>query len=116
MNPPDEHPCYRAITSAIDVISGKWSYFVISQLCQGTQRFNQLRRNLAGISVKSLTDTLQHLERRGIVNRKVIPTVPVTVEYALTDSGKEYGEVLARMREWGMKWGEAPFSEASHTL
>lgn len=115
MEQTDEHPCYRAIVSAIDVVSGKWSYFVLSQLCQGTQRFNQLRRSLTGISIKSLTDTLRHLEQRGIISRNVIPTVPVTVEYALTESGRAYSEVLERMREWGVTWGEyggEPFSLA----
>lgn len=105
MNQPSEALCYPAIVAAIEVISGKWSYSVISQLCQGAQRFNQLHRNLTGISIKSLTDTLRHLEQRGIVSRKVFPTVPVTVEYALTESGMAYNEVLVRMRDWGVRWG-----------
>ncbi|EFM10809.1 transcriptional regulator, HxlR family [Paenibacillus curdlanolyticus YK9] len=105
MNELSEQPCYSAIVAAIEVISGKWSYSVISQLCQGAQRFNQLHRSLAGISIKSLTDTLRHLEQRGIIARKVFPTVPVTVEYSLTESGMAYSEVLVRMREWGINWG-----------
>ncbi|MWC30750.1 winged helix-turn-helix transcriptional regulator [Paenibacillus sp. MMS18-CY102] len=96
--------CYPAIVAAIEVISGKWSYSVISQLCQGAQRFNQLHRSLVGISIKSLTDTLRHLEQHGIVSRKVFPTVPVTVEYSLTESGMAYSEVLVRMRDWGVNW------------
>ncbi|MBD3922066.1 helix-turn-helix transcriptional regulator [Paenibacillus sp. PR3] len=105
MNQPSEIPCYPAIVAAIEVISGKWSYSVISQLCQGAQRFNQLQRSLTGISIKSLTDTLRHLEQRGIVSRKVFPTVPVTVEYSLTESGVAYSEILVRMRDWGVTWG-----------
>ena len=105
MNQSDENLCYPAIVAAIEVVSGKWSYSVISQLCKGTQRFNQLHRSLAGISIKSLTDTLRHLEQRGIVSRKVFPTVPVTVEYSLTESGMAYSEVLIQMRDWGVKWG-----------
>lgn len=106
MNQPnDETLCYPAIVAAIDVISGKWSYAVISQLCQGAMRFNQLQRSLIGISIKSLTDTLRHLEQRGIVSRTVFPTVPVTVEYALTESGMAYSGVLIRMRDWGVRWG-----------
>ncbi|WP_336770851.1 winged helix-turn-helix transcriptional regulator [Paenibacillus sp. MMO-58] len=111
MNQPDELLCFPAIVSAIEVISGKWSYSVISQLCQGTQRFNQLRRNLPGISIKSLTDTLRHLENRGIISRKVVSTVPVTVEYALTESGRAFNEVLVRMRDWGVTWGRYNLAE-----
>lgn len=112
MNRPDGHPCYRAIVAAIDVINGKWSYFVLSELCQGPQRFNQLRRHVPGISIKSLTDTLRDLERRGIVTRSVFPTVPVTVEYALTEGGKAYMEVLVKMREWGETWAYSANEEA----
>lgn len=115
MNQADEHPCFRAIVSAIEVVSGKWSYSVISQLCQGTQRFNQLRRSLPGISIKSLTDTLRHLEQRGIISRNVVPTVPVTVEYALTESGRAFNDVLVRMRDWGVTWGRYNL-EDSHSF
>lgn len=108
-----EHSCYVPINAAIQVIGGKWCYFVIAQLCQGSQRFNQLRRNLNGVSIKSLTDTLRHLEQYGIVHRQVFPTVPVTVEYSLTDSGREYGRILLQMREWGEKWKVQPLEHAA---
>ncbi|CAG7653016.1 winged helix-turn-helix transcriptional regulator [Paenibacillus allorhizosphaerae] len=108
MNPPYQHPCQLAISEALQVVSGKWSYFVISQLCQGAQRFNQLQRSLGGVSVKSLTDTLRQLEQYEIVSRHVFPTVPVTVEYALTEKGKEYGAILLEMRKWGEKWSRQP--------
>jgi DNA-binding HxlR family transcriptional regulator len=107
-----EFSCYGPISAAIQVIGGKWSYFVIAQLCQGSQRFNQLRRSLSGVSIKSLTDTLRHLEQCGILNRRVFPTVPVSVEYSLTESGKEYGEILLKMRHWGEKWNAKPLRQA----
>lgn len=113
MKPLHEEPCYPAIVAAIDVVSGKWSYSVIARLCQGAQRFNQLHRSLPGISIKSLTDTLRHLEQRGVIARTVFPTVPVTVEYALTESGAAFSLVLAHMRDWGMKWGGQSLQEQS---
>nr|WP_051271922.1 helix-turn-helix domain-containing protein [Shimazuella kribbensis] len=97
--------CTIPINAALDVISGKWSYYVIAQLCHESQRFNQLRRNLGDISIKSLTDTLRQLEKMDVVHRKVYPTVPVSVEYSLTRKGKEYGAILSQMRLWGEKWG-----------
>ncbi|MBW7454717.1 winged helix-turn-helix transcriptional regulator [Paenibacillus sepulcri] len=109
-------PCFEPISAAIQVIGGKWSYSVIANLCQGTQRFNQLRRNLGDVSIKSLTDTLRHLEQCGIVNRTVFPTVPVSVEYSLTDSGREYGEILFQMRQWGEKWMLNPVKDSGNSL
>lgn len=111
-----EDVCSAPISAAIQVIGGKWSYFVIAQLCQGSQRFNQLRRNLVGVSIKSLTDTLRHLEQSGIVNRQVFPTVPVSVEYSLTESGKEYGVILLQMRQWGEKWKTKPLQHAGDSV
>jgi DNA-binding HxlR family transcriptional regulator len=99
--------CSVPINTALDVISGKWSYYVIAQLCIESQRFNQLRRNLGNISIKSLTDTLRQLEKLEVVHRQVYPTVPVSVEYSLTQKGKEFGAILIQMRIWGEKWGSS---------
>lgn len=107
--------CRLAVSEALQVISGKWAYFVISELCQGTQRFNQLQRSLGSISIKSLTDTLRQLEQHQIVHRQVFPTVPVSVEYSLTEKGREYGAILLEMRKWGEKWRTpANVQKASH--
>ncbi|WP_248929163.1 winged helix-turn-helix transcriptional regulator [Paenibacillus hamazuiensis] len=113
MIPTGQHPCQLAVSEALQVISGKWAYFVISQLCLGPQRFNQLQRNVGGISIKSLTDTLRQLEQQQIVHRRVYPTVPVSVEYSLTEKGKEYGAILSEMRKWGEKWGNGSADKQS---
>jgi DNA-binding HxlR family transcriptional regulator len=77
------------------------------------QRFNQMRRLLGNISTKSLTDTLRHLEQNGIISRTVFPTVPVTVEYSLTEKGKELQAILLEMYTWGHKWRELEKEPAS---
>ncbi|MGG4048909.1 winged helix-turn-helix transcriptional regulator [Paenibacillus favisporus] len=110
MNPSDEQKCLSAVNEALQVIGSKWAFLVISQLYYGPQRFNQLRRNLSTISIKSLTDILRHLEH---YNRQVYPTNPISVEYSLTEKGREYREVLFQMRQWGEKWGSTP-NEADH--
>lgn len=98
--------CLFSIQQAIQIIGGKWSFLVLGQLfSHQPQRFNQLRRNLENISTKSLTDTLRHLERNGVIHRKVFSTVPVTVEYSLTDKGRDFKHVISEMRTWGEKWG-----------
>ena len=71
----------------LDQISGKWSIMTLSALAYGPLRFNAIRRDLEGITQKALTDTLRRLERNGLVERKVLDTAPVGVEYALTPLG-----------------------------
>ena len=65
----------------------------------GTMRFSDLSKAL-NVSTKSLTDTLRHLEKNGIISRTVIPTVPVTVQYALTEKGRGFDQVLLAMKAW----------------
>lgn len=102
----EEEQCLYNIQQAIEVLGGKWSFLVLGQLfCHDVQRFNQLRRSLKQISTKSLRDTLRHLEVNEIVKRTVLPTVPVTVEYSLTDKGKDFKTIVSEMRRWGEKWG-----------
>ncbi len=74
---------------------------VLAELIQGKRRFNELRRNLGNVNTKGLTDTLRHLEESGMISRKVFPTVPVTVEYELTEKGKEFHGIFKEMAAWG---------------
>lgn len=105
----EEHTCTAAVNEALQVIGGKWAFLVIGQLYYGARRFNELRRTIGAdnVSVKSLTDILRHLERHRIVERRVYDTVPVSVEYSLTDRGREFRTILQHMREWSEKWAEA---------
>ena len=95
--------CLRSIRGVMEVFGGKWAFLVLEQLHIGTMRFGELSKAL-GVSTKSLTDTLRRLEENGIVSRRAIPTVPVTVEYALTDKGRDFDSVLLAMKDWGGKW------------
>lgn len=97
---------FLAIQRAVHVLGGKWSFLVLARLSCRPYRFNQLRRQLDQISTKSLTDTLRHLERNQIIQRKVFPTVPVTVEYSLTEKGEAFQIVLGEMYQWGRVWGK----------
>ena len=71
----------------------------LSTLTEDVQRARAL-----GVSTKSLTDTLRHLEENGIVRREAIATVPVTVEYSLTEKGRDFDSVLLAMKDWGSRW------------
>jgi len=95
--------CLSSIQNISDIFAGKWAFLVLEQLHIGSMRFNELSRAL-GISTKSLTDTLRHLEDNGIITRTVTPTVPVTVEYALSEKGRAFDKVLIAMKEWNAEW------------
>jgi DNA-binding HxlR family transcriptional regulator len=82
-------------------IADKWTMLVITLLSEEEMlRFSELRRQIEGVSQKMLTQTLRGLERDGLVTRTVYPTVPVTVEYRLTDLGRSLGETVGAIRSW----------------
>ena len=95
--------CVNSVQHVMEVFGNKWAFLIIEQLHIGKMRFNQLQRALE-ISTKSLSDTLKHLEKHGIISRTVIPTVPVTVEYDLTEKGRAFDDVLLSMKTWNREW------------
>ncbi|RCW47439.1 winged helix-turn-helix transcriptional regulator [Paenibacillus prosopidis] len=94
-----------SICEVLQILGAKWAFLVLEELLNGPQRFNQLQRNISIVKTQSLTDTLRHLEKNGLVLRKVFPTVPVTVEYSLTEKGSDFQAALKEMDKWVQKWG-----------
>ncbi|WP_432848215.1 winged helix-turn-helix transcriptional regulator [Amycolatopsis sp. CA-161197] len=84
----------------LDLLANKWTALVLGVLEQGPHRFGELRRAVGGISQKMLTQNLRNLERDGFVSRKVFPTTPPTVEYALTPMGAEVSAHLVALSTW----------------
>ncbi|MCJ0895259.1 helix-turn-helix domain-containing protein [Rhodococcus sp. ARC_M5] len=72
----------------LDQVLDKWSLQVLNELCERPCRFNDLRRAIPAVTQKSLTATLRKLERNGIIERIVLSTRPVAVEYRITQLGK----------------------------
>lgn len=87
--------------AANEVIGGKWKLMILWWLNQQTYRFADLRRQLPDISEKMLIQNLRQLEADGIVKRKIFATVPVKVEYSLTDHGKSLRQALDAISDWG---------------
>jgi DNA-binding HxlR family transcriptional regulator len=83
-----------------DRLGERWTGLVLLALRTETLRFSELRRQIEGISQKMLTQTLRALERDGLVARTVFPTVPVTVQYELTELGRSLGEAVDVVRAW----------------
>ena len=84
----------------LDRLAHKWTALIIGRLQDQPYRFNQLLREIPGLSAKVLTQTLRSLERDGIITRTVYPTTPVSVEYALTDLGVSVAKPLGAVRKW----------------
>ena len=84
----------------LDRIADKWTVLVLGLLCQRPLRFNQLRREIDGLTQKMLSQTLKALERDGLVARKVIPTAPVTVEYSITPLGATLSATVDELQRW----------------
>lgn len=86
--------------SIFDQLADKWSMMILSILKTGPARFNQLKRNLEGISQKSLSMTLKRLERNGIITRDVLSTSPPSVCYQLTTLGRSLLPPLCAIYQW----------------
>ncbi len=97
-------PC--PVRDVIERVGDKWSVLLIDRLARGPQRFGVLARTVEGISRNMLARTLRLLERDGLVTRTVHPTVPPTVEYALTDLGRSLVPPLNVLAAWAVAHGE----------
>lgn len=100
MNSPDAFNALCPTRQILDRIADKWTVLLLSLLAGRTMRFNELRRGVDGLSQKVLSQTLKSLERDGLVTRTAYPTVPVTVEYAITDLGRTLAATLEPLRQW----------------
>jgi len=89
----------------LEVIFGRWKVLIIHQLLEDTKRFNQLQRELRGITHRTLSKQLREMEEHGLVVRKDYQEIPPRVEYSLSELGKSLESVLLAMHEWGEKNG-----------
>ena len=90
------------VATTVALIGSKWKLLIIRNLLERPWRFNELKKDLEGISQKVLTDSLRSMENDGLITRTVYPEVPPRVEYALSDLGKSLKPILDSMVEWGM--------------
>lgn len=91
----------QAVESALSVIGGKWKLLIAAHLFNETRRYSDLRRLMPRITEKMLIQQLRELERDGLVERAVYPTVPPKVEYSLTEYSRTFCPILQAMYEWG---------------
>ena len=91
------------MSDVLSRVGDKWSVFVVSRLGDGPKRFNELRREIGGISQRMLTLTLRGLERDGLITRTVFPTVPPRVDYELTALGRDLLNPVSALGAWAIR-------------
>ena len=100
-----------AVNDTMNVINGKWKLPIIGSLLYGKKRFKELERDIEKITPRMLSKELKDLEMNSIVKRTVHNTIPVMVEYELTESGQRFKNVLDVMVEWGLEHRQNVMSE-----
>ena len=105
----DKEACQSAlgaVQDALYVLSGKWKLPIIIALNEGSKRFGEIQKNVAGIAPKVLSSELKILELNGFVIRRVYNEFPVSIEYELTDYSNSLENVINALKDWGTQHRE----------
>ncbi|MEU8381150.1 helix-turn-helix domain-containing protein [Streptosporangium sp. NPDC048865] len=97
--PVNEESCHR-ILRAIDIIGARWAGPILLAAARGARRFKEYRALVPGISDPQLTLRLKQLQARGLIERTVIPSMPVQITYALTPEAEELISALQPLSRW----------------
>lgn len=92
------------VATTVQMIGSKWKLLIMRNLLSRPWRFNELKKDLEGISQKVLTDSLRSMEADGIITRTVYPEVPPRVEYALSELGESMRPIIKAMEVWGTEY------------
>jgi|SRR5690606_9004362 len=99
------------VSDALYVLSGKWKIPIIIALTFGNKRFGQISKEIPKITDRMLAKELRELELNQLVSRKVYDTIPVTVEYTLTEYGATLDPMIRELAIWGSKHRERMFGQ-----
>ena len=99
------------VATTVQFIGSKWKLLILRNLRMRPWRFNELRRDLEGVSQKVLTDSLRAMEDDGIITRTVYPEIPPKVEYALSPLGESMSPILDAMAQWGTTYQQMMMNE-----
>ncbi|MCW4458906.1 helix-turn-helix domain-containing protein [Microbacterium sp. MPKO10] len=94
---PQVTPEHREL---LDQVLDKWSLQILDVLCESPRRFNELRRAIPAVTQKSLTSALRRLERNGMVDRVIVSTRPVAVEYRIAALGTTLQDLIDALLSW----------------
>jgi len=91
------------ITITAELLGRKWHPIIIHRLISGGKGFNELKEQANGISAKVLSESLEDLQNKEIVEKKILNKKPKKVEYRLTEKGESLESVIMAMKNWGEK-------------
>ncbi|HEX3791031.1 MAG TPA: helix-turn-helix domain-containing protein [Pseudonocardiaceae bacterium] len=107
----DRHPVCARFHAAIELIGTRWSGAILRAVFIGQHRYAQIKAAVPGVSDTMLAQRLRMLEAEGLLDRRVVPSTPVQVEYHLTEMGLDLEPVLDSIIAWSHKWlPDAPAS------
>jgi DNA-binding HxlR family transcriptional regulator len=89
---------------AADLLARRWMGLILRVLLSGPHRFNEILAAIPGLSDPLLTQRLRELEAAGLVERRVVPSSPVRVEYELTEAGRDLEQVVRAIAAWAGRW------------
>lgn len=92
------------VATTVGLVGSKWKLLILRNLLARPYRFNELKKDLDGISQKVLTDSLRSMEEDGIITRTVYPEVPPRVEYSLSPLGESMRPIIKSMEEFGLSY------------
>ena len=92
------------VATTVGLIGGQWKLLILRNLLARTWRFNELQRDLSGVSQKVLTENLREMEEDGLIIRTVYPEVPPRVEYSLSGLGESMRPIIRTMEAWGLEY------------
>lgn len=99
---------YCPVRATLALLGQKWILHIVYELMSSKRRFNELATAIGGCNSRTLRDRLLGLEDLGIVNRRIIATMPPWVEYELTSKGQELAHSLSGLEDWGHRYMEPP--------
>jgi DNA-binding HxlR family transcriptional regulator len=94
---------YCPVAKSVEVLGDRWCLLLVREMLRGVEHFNELERSVPGISRSVLAQRMRHLEREGIVDRRV-GADGRAAGYQLTDAGMELGMVVGALNDWGVRW------------
>lgn len=110
----DIHPVCVRFHAAIELIGTRWTGAVLRALFTGQHRYAQIKAAIPAVSDTMLTQRLRELQEQDLIERRVLPTTPVQVEYHLTAKGRELEPALDALITWSHKWIPLPEKTSAH--
>jgi DNA-binding HxlR family transcriptional regulator len=98
------HPCCPFYHEAVELVGRRWTGAILRVLMDGPLRFSEVAQAVPELSDRLLSERMKELERRGIVERNVIPGPPLRVEYQLSEMGRELEPALSELHRWANRW------------